>query len=74
MWRARASRSIFIMHKRMNVKGIERFNKFINGKASASIGMLRLDECWKSVENRHARGLTLRVKKCGELAEGQSRP
>ena len=58
----------------MNVKGIERFNKFINGKASASIGMLRLDKMHETVEILHARGLTLRLKKCGELAEGQSRP
>ena len=43
-------------------------------KAPASVGMLRPDEMHETVEILQAWGLTLRVKKCGELAEGQSRP
>ena len=41
---------------------------------SASVGMLRPDEMHETVEILQARGQTLRLKKCGELAEGQSRP
>ena len=43
-------------------------------KAPASVGMQRPDEMHETVEILQAWGLTLRVKKCGELAEGQSRP